>query len=276
MSYGHYYNTVLNEGNDLKLKLITWNVNGIRAVSNKGFLEWLQKEKPHYLCLQEIKAHEEQLDEELLRPKSYRSHLFSAEKKGYSGVATYLGRGQHDAQVTNGLGVEEFDREGRSQIIETEHFILFNGYYPNGQRDHGRVPYKLNFSQAMLDHALKLHKETGKEIILTGDFNTAHHPIDLKNPKTNKDTTGFLPNERAFLDHMIDQGFVDVFRHFHPEEEGHYSWWSYRSQCRERNIGWRIDYFFMTKGLLSKVKKVKHLPEVLGSDHCPIYLELDL
>lgn len=260
----------------MKLKIMSWNVNGIRACVRHGFLDWLQEEKPHILCLQETKAHTFQLDEEVLAPKGYQSFFFSGVRKGYSGTAIFVKKNTPLIEVKNGLGKKIFDDEGRTQILESDNFFLINGYYPNGGREHDRVEFKLEFSRLMVKKALLLKKKTGKEVILTGDFNTAHHEIDLKNPKSNKKSTGFLPHEREFIDEMLAQGFVDIFRKDHPDEEGHYTWWTYRMNCRAKNVGWRIDYFFITEGLESKVKKSFIRPEVLGSDHCPLGIELNI
>ncbi|MBK25546.1 MAG: exodeoxyribonuclease III [Halobacteriovorax sp.] len=259
-----------------KYKLMSWNVNGIRACVRHGFLDWLQEEKPHVICLQETKAHVEQLEEEVLAPKGYKSYFFSGVRKGYSGTAIFVKDKFPLVEVTSGLGKKIFDDEGRTQILESEEFFLINGYYPNGGRDHSRVDFKLEFSRAMVKKALQLKKKTGKEVILTGDFNTAHKEIDLKNPKSNKKSTGFLPHEREFIDEMLAQGFVDIFREKHPDEEGHYTWWTYRGDCRKKNVGWRIDYFFVTEGLRNNIKKSFHKPEVLGSDHCPLGIEISL
>jgi exodeoxyribonuclease-3 len=254
------------------MKIVSWNVNGIRACVNKGFIDFLDTEKPDIVCLQEIKALEEQFPEELInRPEHFYIH--SAEKKGYSGV-TIISK-KEPIKVWEGLGIEEFDSEGRCLIAEYDKFVLFNCYFPNGQRDHGRVPYKLAFSDAVLKEALKLKKTLKKEIIICGDYNTAHTAMDLANPKSNVKSTGFLPIEREWMDKLFANGFVDTFRYFTPmEENGHYTWWTYRSNCREKNIGWRIDYFCVTQPLMTQVKKSYHLPMVLGSDHCPLCIEL--
>lgn len=254
------------------MKLASWNVNGIRACAKKGFVEWLDKEDCDVVCLQEIKAETDQFPEEILKRDEFL-YINSAEKKGYSGVAIFSKK--EPIEVWEGLGIEEFDCEGRTLIAEFEDYILFNCYFPNGQRDHNRVPYKLNFSDAVMEEALKLKKEKKKEIIICGDYNTAHQAIDLANPKSNKNSTGFLPNEREWMDKFFANGFIDTFRHFTPDENGHYTWWTYRGNCREKNIGWRIDYFCVTNDLLSRVSKSYHRPEVLGSDHCPIILELN-
>lgn len=258
------------------IKIISWNVNGIRACKNKGFLSWLEKENPDILCIQETKAQIDQLSEDLLGPSGYSSLFSSAQKKGYSGVALYYKNHLSIINLEGSLGIEEFDNEGRTIIAEFDDFILFDCYFPNGQRDHNRVPYKLRYSEEILKRALKLKKEKDKPVIITGDVNTAHHEIDLKNPKANKKTTGFLLNERAYLDKVLNKGFVDIFRDLHKEEEGHYTWWTYRSNCRERNIGWRIDYFFISEDLSPSVKSCYLQPKVMGSDHCPIVLELSL
>jgi len=253
------------------MKLITWNVNGIRAAQKKGLMEWLARESPDILCLQETKAHPSQLGEELTAPPGYQTYWSSAKKKGYSGVALFLKYKPLDVQ--EGLGIREFDEEGRTLISEYPHFILYNGYYPNGQHDLGRVPFKLKYSDTVLAHALKTHKTKKKPIILTGDFNTAHKPIDLARPKANEGNTGFLPEERAWIDKLVSQGFIDIFRQFEAGPD-HYTWWSYRAGARQKNIGWRIDYFFITPDLEARVKKIYHQPEVEGSDHCPVVLEL--
>ena len=255
------------------MKLASWNVNGIRACAQKGLLDWIAQERPHMLCLQEIKAKPEQLDHSLTEIPNYQSYFFSAERPGYSGVALYLHRSLGWAKVIEGLGIPEFDYEGRSLTVELDNIVLIGGYYPNGQRDWARVPFKLDFSYCVLEMALRYQRK-GKQVILCGDLNTAHHPIDLARPKDNQLTTGFLPEERAFLDELQEQGFVDCFRHLHPGEPGHYTWWTYRNNCRERNIGWRIDYFFADRSLLPQIISCKHRPHTLGSDHCPVVLEL--
>lgn len=255
------------------LKISSWNVAGIRACEKKGFHDWVKESKPDIICLQETKALPEQLSDELVKPKDYQALYAPAQRKGYSGVSTWVKKGI-DHQHTIGLEVEEFDCEGRALITEFDSFILFNCYFPNGKRDHSRVPYKLDFCRTVATKALALKKKLKKEVIITGDYNTAHHEIDLANPKTNKKTTGFLMIEREWLDEFKKLGFSDLFRHFTPEENGHYTWWTYRGDCRERNIGWRIDYFWSTNELLSKVKSCNISSEVLGSDHCPINLQV--
>lgn len=257
-------------------RLASWNVNGIRACVKKGFKEWLSDPNflHHIVCLQETKAQDDQVMDTLNELSDYYIYSSSAVKKGYSGVALLSKKSLGKPKVTLGLGVKKFDDEGRLIIAEYKNFIVFNGYFPNGQRDHGRVPYKLSFSRAVVKKALELKEQTGKEVIICGDINTAHKEIDLKNPKTNKDTTGFLPRERKWIDELLQQGFVDCFREKNGDAPEHYTWWTYRGDCRERNIGWRIDYFFTSIGLKKKISNCFHRPEVMGSDHCPIYLEI--
>lgn len=251
----------------------SWNVAGLRACEKKGFSAAIRKANPDIICLQEVKALPEQLSETLRYPPGYISLYAPAQKKGYSGVSTWVREGlKHRHEL--GLGLEEFDREGRCLITEFENFILFNCYFPNGKRDHSRVPYKLQFSREVAKKALELEKVFKKEVVITGDYNTAHREIDLANPKANKNSTGFLPQEREWMDEFQEQGFVDLFRHFTPHGEGHYSWWTYRSNCRERNIGWRLDYFWSRKGLLKFAESCSYHPQVLGSDHCPVELKL--
>jgi len=258
------------------LKISSWNVAGIRACEKKGFLDWIEESKPDVICLQETKALPEQLSDALVTPKGFSALYAPAEKKGYSGVATWV-RDGIEATHKIGLGIEEFDCEGRTIISEFSNFFLINCYFPNGKRDHSRVPYKLEFCREVAKQALALKKKYKKEVIITGDYNTAHHEVDLANPKTNKKSTGFLPIEREWMDEFKEQGFTDLFREYtDPQENGHYTWWTYRGDCRTRNIGWRIDYFWSTNGLLEKVTHCDHSPEVLGSDHCPINLYLEI
>ncbi len=251
------------------MKLISWNVNGIRAVYKKGFPEWFAKESPDILCLQEIKASLDQFPAELSEKSNYEISCSSADKKGYSGVATFS---REKILDTKKFEKELYDSEGRVLIHEFQDFYLVNAYFPNGSRDHSRVPFKMKFCDEILVKINHLQKK--KPVIITGDFNTAHSEIDLANPKSNQKTTGFLPIERARLDKFIAQGWIDIYRQLHPQTTGAYTWWSNRPTVRERNIGWRIDYFFISPALLKRVKKAEILPEVRGSDHCPILLEL--
>lgn len=261
-----------------QITLSTWNVNGIRASFGKGLQEYLEKVAPDILNLQEIKAKEEQVKELLAEiEKNYSLYFHSAERPGYSGVITFVKRKlPFEVTVENGLGKNEFDSEGRMQILKTEKFILLGGYYPNGQRDHSRVDYKLAFSELALKKAQDLYKKTELPILLCGDFNTAHHEIDLKNPKANEKTTGFLPHERAFIDKMISSGFYDVFRSKNPNQKDAYTWWTYRGDCRARNIGWRLDYFFANEKALQKITDVRQRTDIQGSDHCPVEIDFKL
>lgn len=258
------------------MKMSTWNVNGLRACLKKGFLDWLQTENFDIVCLQEVKASCEQLPKEVISPTDYHVNYAVADKKGYSGVALFSKKSMGMPNITIGLGVSKFDREGRTIIAEYPHFTLFAGYFPNGSRDHKRVPYKMEYCREITKKAVFFQINRQKPVIVTGDFNTAHNEIDLANPHSNHNTTGFLSEERAWMSEFIAKGFYDVFRLHHPEEKGHYTWWTYRKDCRQRNIGWRIDYFFLTKPLLDRVKKIYHQPEVMGSDHCPVILELSI
>ena len=253
------------------MKLFSWNVNGIRAVAKKGFLDWLNHEQPDILCLQETKAYEEQVPEELLKEHGYHTFWNSAERAGYSGVATYTKT--EPLYVQNGLGIERFDAEGRVLITEHENFLLYNIYFPNGQRDQERLDYKLDFYNDLLE-ILDEQVASGINVVVGGDWNTAHTEIDLANPKANSKTSGFLPEERDWIDKYIEHGYVDTFRLFHPEPE-RYSWWTYRYGARARNVGWRIDYFFVNEGFTDQIIDADIHAEVMGSDHCPIALELE-
>jgi len=253
------------------MKFISWNVNGIRAASKKGLWSWFEEQDADVYCFQEIKAQVDQLEETVVNPKGYQSYWHSAEKKGYSGTVIYSRVPPLKEHI--GLGIDEIDREGRVLSLEFDHFILVNAYFPNSQRNGARLDYKLNFCIKMQEF-LNTWVERGKHIILCGDYNIAHCEIDLKNPKSNKKNAGFLPEERAWMSSFLSSGFADVFRERYPEEKDHYTWWSYRPGVRDRNIGWRIDYHCVNDAFRSQVKDVGHLPEVMGSDHCPIYLEL--
>jgi exodeoxyribonuclease-3 len=253
------------------MHIISWNVAGLRACEKKGFYDFYLEANADVLCLQETKALPEQLSDSLVHPDHHQAIYAPAEKKGYSGVSTWVRNGV-EVEHTIGLGIEEYDVEGRTIISEFKDFILLNCYFPNGQRDHGRVPYKLSYSREVAKQALALKKKKKKEVIITGDFNTAHHEIDLANPKTNKKSTGFLPIEREWMSEFQQQGFTDVFRERTPAENGHYTWWTYRGDCRARNIGWRIDYFWVTNDFYQRVEECNHLPDVMGSDHCPLEL----
>ena len=253
------------------VKMFSWNVNGIRAVQRKGFLDWLYQTSPDILCIQETKAHPDQLDDELKAPANYLSYWASAERKGYSGVALYSRSEPVSVQI--GLGLEEFDREGRTIIADYGEFVLLAAYFPNGSRDHSRVPFKMAYKQAFLEICNR-HRNNGRSVIFCGDVNTAHREIDLARPKENSDSTGFLPVERAWIDQVVEEGYIDTFRTMHPEEREVYSWWAYWGKARERNVGWRIDYFFTSPDLHDRIAAAEIHTEVLGSDHCPVSLTL--
>ena len=253
------------------MKIYCWNVNGIRAAAQKGYAEWFKSAKPDILCIQETKATADQVDNPVARPEGYHSYWNAAEKKGYSGTVTFSKI--KPKRIKYELGLEEFDGEGRVIETEFEDFILFNIYFPNGKRDHSRVTYKLKFCDAVLERCERLRKE-GKNLIICGDYNTAHKEIDLKNWKGNQKTTGFLPEERAWIEKFIAHGYIDSFRQFNQEPDN-YTWWSYMANARQKNIGWRIDYFFINEEFLPYLKDAYILSEVEGSDHCPIAIEID-
>jgi exodeoxyribonuclease-3 len=253
------------------VRILSWNVNGLRAVLKKGFLEWFRRDAPDILCLQETKAHPEQLSQEILEVSDYRSYFSSAERKGYSGVALYSKK--QPERVHHGLGIKQFDSEGRTIIAEFKHFTLFNIYYPNGKASAERLLYKMDFYRAFLDVA-DHYKKQGHSLVICGDVNTAHTPIDLARPKENETVSGFLPEERAWIDTFLSHGYLDTFRLFN-NEGGNYSWWDYKTRARERNIGWRIDYFFISADLKSSIRSAFILSDVPGSDHCPIGIEID-
>ena len=252
------------------VRVLSWNVNGLRAVLKKGFLEWFQKESPDILCLQETKAHPDQLSKSILEVPGYKIYFSSAERKGYSGVAIFTKTAP--VKIHNGFGISRFDSEGRILIAEYEDFTLFNIYYPNGKASAERLQYKMDFYQAFLEVADK-YREKGKSLMICGDVNTAHKPIDLARPAANETVSGFLPVERAWIDTFLSHGFIDTFRHFNQEGEN-YTWWDYKTRARERNVGWRIDYFFISTDLKSNIRSSFILKDVMGSDHCPIGIEI--
>ncbi|NOY97685.1 MAG: exodeoxyribonuclease III [Chloroflexi bacterium] len=253
------------------MKIVTWNVNGLRAALRKGILDWVLDESPDILCLQETRVRPDQLKEEQRNIPGYQIVWNPAERAGYSGVATWTREAPQEIEV--GMGAPRFDVEGR--VIRTRHpgFFLYNIYFPNGQRGHERVEYKLDFYAHLLDTCDALHA-AGESVIITGDFNTAHREIDLRNPKENANTSGFLPEERAWIDRYLEHGFVEVYRHLYPDRE-QYTWWTYRFNARQRNVGWRIDYFLVSESLLPRVQDVIIHDDVLGSDHCPVALLID-
>lgn len=256
------------------MKFICWNVNGIRALHKKGNFHWLIKESPDFFCLQEVKAQEDQLLDEIKKIEGYYAYFdHSKLKKGYSGVAVYTK--VKPEKVDYGMGIKEFDDEGRLLGLHYKDFVLFNVYFPNGGGGPIRLDYKLRFYDAFLNYIEKLRK-TGKKIIFCGDINTAHEAIDLARPKENEENTGFLPEERAWLDEVVNHGYVDVFRHIYPTKKDAYTYWDMKTSARFRNVGWRIDYFFVSPDLVKDIKSITIHSDILGSDHCPLELNVNL
>ena len=253
------------------LSILSWNVNGIRAIYKKGFLEWLDREQPDILCIQETKASPDQLTEELLRPAGYTSYWSSACRKGYSGVGVYSRI--PTVNVEYGMGIEEFDEEGRFIRIDFKEFVLMNVYFPNGKMGKDRLDFKLRFYDAFLDYIEKLRKKH-LPIVFLGDVNTAHMEIDLARPKENSKVSGFLPIEREWIDKVVARGYADTFRKLNGDII-QYSWWDMKSGARSRNVGWRIDYVFTSPDLEKRLLKAFIMTEVEGSDHCPVGIELE-
>lgn len=251
--------------------ILSWNVNGIRAVAKKGFLQWLAKAKPDILCLQETKAHVEQLSEEVLRPDGYETFWSSANRKGYSGTAVFT-KIQPQLSVTN-FQQDWLDEEGRVNMIQFPEFTLFNVYFPNGGSGPTRLKYKLDFYDKFFAY-IEAHRKKGHNIVVCGDYNTAHHEIDLARPKENVKNSGFMPIERVKIDEWEAAGYVDIFRKQHPKEVL-YSWWDQKTRSRDRNVGWRIDYFMVNADFAKNVKKSFILNDVMGSDHCPVGITVD-
>ncbi len=254
------------------IEIISWNVNGIRAVANKEALKWIDERQPDILCLQEIKATAEQIPTGLFETEYPAVTVNSGSRKGYSGTMTFSTLLPESSDIRT-----EIDRLDEGRIIEHRYgdIVLFNVYFPNGQKDEERLQYKLEFYDRFLEHCEKLREE-GKSIVICGDVNTAHRSIDLKNPKSNEKTSGFLPVERAWIDALIDRGYIDTFRYVHGDREDEYSWWSYRFSARTKNVGWRIDYFFISEDLAECLEDAFILQEVEGSDHCPVGIRLAL
>lgn len=254
------------------IEIISWNVNGIRAVANKEALQWIDERETDILCLQEIKAQKDQIPNNLFEKEFTEVVINSGERKGYSGTATYSMLQSDYTSTCN-----DIDTKHEGRIIETHYgdIVLFNVYFPNGQKDEERLRYKMKFYDDFLAYCEKL-KEEGKSIIVCGDVNTAHREIDLKNPKANAKTSGFLPIERAWIEKFLDHGYIDTFRYVHGDKEDAYSWWSYRSNARVKNIGWRIDYFFISEDLAQNLEDAFILDYIEGSDHCPIGIRISL
>ncbi|MFA6522036.1 MAG: exodeoxyribonuclease III [Patescibacteria group bacterium] len=251
--------------------LISWNVNGVRAVLKKGFLAWMKEVSPDVLCIQETKAQIPQIPEDAVHPEGYIGVWSFPERKGYSGVATFIK--DEPKAIISTFGEPLLDEEGRIILTEHEDFYLFNVYFPNGGRDDDRLKYKMKFYDRFLDLIEEYRKK--KPVIFCGDVNTAHHEIDIARPKENEKNSGFMPIERKWLDKLEEHGFVDAFRHFHPDAKDEYSWWDVKSGARLRNVGWRIDYFWVDKAILPKVKEAFIWQNVRGSDHCPVEIRIE-
>lgn len=259
------------------LSLISWNVNGIRAAERKGFLKWMDQGKYDIVCVQETKVSDPNiLSKEMLSPDGYASYWSCAkEKKGYSGVAIFTKIKPN--KIKTDFGQNILSREGRMIELEYEDFILINIYFPNGGAGDERLKYKLEFYKHFLDYLKTLRQAQGnRKIIFCGDVNTAHHEIDLARPKANIDNSGFMPIERMWLDKFEKNGFIDTFRFFHPNKKDSYTWWDMKTRARERNVGWRIDYFYASANLKTNLVSAIIMSDILGSDHCPIYLEIKL
>ena len=249
------------------MKFISWNVNGLRACVKKGFLDFVEAEQPDFLCVQETKLQEGQID---LQLDGYYQYWNYAVKKGYSGTAIFT---KHEPlQVTYGLNIAEHDQEGRVITLEYNDFYLVTVYTPNSQNELARLDYRLTWEEAFRNYLIGL--DVLKPVIVCGDLNVAHQQIDLKNPKTNTKNAGFTIEERNEMTKLLNSGFIDTFRYFYPTKENCYSWWSYRAGAREKNVGWRIDYFITSKALDSRLEDARIYPDVLGSDHCPVGLQL--
>lgn len=256
------------KGMVIHMKLISWNVNGLRACVGKGFLNFFNEVEADIFCLQETKLQEGQIELDL---PGYHQYWNYAEKKGYSGTALFTKT--EPLQVTYGIGIEEHDKEGRVITAEYEKFYVVTVYTPNSKRELLRLPYRMQWEDDFLTYLMDLRKK--KPVIFCGDLNVAHQEIDLKNPKSNRKNAGFTDEERAKFQVALEHGFLDSFRYFYPDMEGAYSWWSYMGNARAKNVGWRIDYFVVSQELKENLKEAKIHPQVMGSDHCPVELQLE-
>jgi len=256
----------------MSIKLVSWNVNGIRAVSKKDeFWNWFDNTDADIINFQEVRATQDKIPEKLADVDGFHQAFNEAEKKGYSGVGTYSKI--EPIEVVKGLGVEELDSEGRVLRIKYPDFYLYNIYFPNSGMNAKRLDFKVDFCNALLEQLVEL-KNNGENVVITGDYNIAHHPIDVYNPKNCEGKSGYLPEERAWLDQLEEAGFIDTFRMF-DEGENNFTWWSYRTKARDRNAGWRLDYFYVNEEIIDNVKSAEILSDIFGSDHCPVTLELD-
>jgi exodeoxyribonuclease-3 len=252
------------------MKIISWNVNGIRAAVRNRFLEWVKQTDADIVCVQEIKISTGELPETIVSPEGYKGFWHPAKRPGYSGVAAFV---RAEPLRVDKMGIEHFDDEGRVQVLEYPEFTLLNTYFPNSRRDHSRLGYKLEFFDAITEFCNGI-RGAGKHVIICGDFNVAHEEIDIARPKQNVKSAGFLPEERAAMTRFLEHGYIDTFRHFN-KEGGNYTWWAYFFNAREKNIGWRIDYFCVNREFLPRLKQSAILCEVMGSDHCPILIEIE-
>ena len=250
------------------MRLVSWNVNGLRAVMGKNFMEFFNEIDADIFCLQETKLQEGQIEMDL---PGYYQYWNYAEKKGYSGTAIFTKK--EPVSVSYGIGIDEHDHEGRVITLEFDDFYMVTVYTPNSQDELRRLEYRMKWEDDFREYLLKLNHE--KPVIVTGDMNVAHREIDLKNPKTNRRNAGFTDEERGKMTELLDSGFIDTFRYFYPDAEGIYSWWSYRFKAREKNAGWRIDYFITSKRINDKLQKAAIHTDVLGSDHCPVEVDIE-
>jgi exodeoxyribonuclease-3 len=250
------------------MKIVSWNINGIRAIYKKNFLDWFKKENADIICVQETKAEEMQFPKDIREVGQYNFYCSPAKKKGYSGVAVWSNIKPEN--VTTSIENKLFDNEGRILRLDFKDFILFNIYFPNGGASKERLKYKINFYDYFIEY-LKLFKD--KKVIICGDYNTAHFPIDLARPAQNEKNSGFMPKERERLDKLVNAGFIDAFRYFN-KEPSNYTWWDYKTAARSRNVGWRIDYFFVSKNAVKNLKSAEIENSTLGSDHCPILITI--
>jgi exodeoxyribonuclease-3 len=270
---GHLSDPVNRATIQLMLTLYSWNVNGLRALHRKGiFLDWLEKAQPDIVGLQETRCRPDQIETSLRNPPGYYTYWAAAERGGYSGVALYSKREPLSVQV--GFGIHDFDREGRTIVADYGDFVFITAYFPNGSRDHSRVPFKMQYNADFL-HYIETLRAQGRSIVFCGDINTSHQEIDLARPRQNRNTTGFMPIEREWLDKVVALGYCDTFRTRYPDQAGAYTWWAQVTFSREKNVGWRLDYFFVSPDLWPRVMDACIHPDVLGSDHCPVSLMLD-
>lgn len=255
------------------MKLVSWNVNGLRAAITKGFTQFFKDIEADIFCIQETKMQEEQLDENIMAIfKGYNTYWNSAEKKGYSGTAVITKN--KPISVTYGIGIEEHDKEGRVITLEFDKFYMVNCYTPNSKRELERLDYRMTWEDCFRQYLVELNKK--KPVIMCGDLNVAHKEIDLKNPKTNRKNAGFTDEERNKMTELLEAGFTDSFRYIYPDKTEAYTWWSYMFKAREKNAGWRIDYFIVSNNIREKIKDSYIYPEILGSDHCPVGIEIDI